>query len=98
MGRCPLNWTSLSRTQSITSGSIAGVQLGGINELISNNIPPIGTGRSEDTDQTIKQVLTDARTAAVLMDNIDADRIPCPRLCGATVHSDLESAGLLRFC
>jgi hypothetical protein len=76
---------------TITSGGIAGVQLGGVNELISNNIPPIGTGRSEDTDQTG----ADARAAAVLMENIDADRIPCPRLCGATFGPGI--GGLVTF-
>lgn len=76
---------------TITSGGIAGVQLSGVNESISNNATPIGTSLSEGTDQTG----ADARAAAVLMENIDADRIPCPRLCGATFGPGV--GGLVTF-
>jgi hypothetical protein len=76
---------------TMTSGGIAGVQLGVVNEAISNNVTPIGTSRSEGTDQTG----ADARAAAVLMENIDADRIPCPRLCGATFGPGV--GGLVTF-
>jgi hypothetical protein len=76
---------------TITSGGIGGVQLGGVNDLISNNVPPIGTSLVEGPDQTG----ADARAAAVLMENIDADRIPCPRLCGATFGPGI--GGLVTF-
>jgi hypothetical protein len=76
---------------SIASGGITGVQLGGVNELTSKNVPPIGANHSEDTDQTG----ADARAAAALMENIDADRIPCPRLCGATFGPGV--GGLVTF-
>jgi hypothetical protein len=76
---------------TMTSGGIAGVQLGGVNEVTSNNVVPIGTSLSEGTDQTG----ADARAAAVLMENIDADRIPCPRLCGATFGPGV--GGLVTF-
>jgi hypothetical protein len=76
---------------SIAAGGITGVQLAGVSDMTSSNIPQTGTSDSEDNDQTG----ADARAAVALMENIDADRIPCPRLCGAAFGTGI--GGLVTF-
>jgi hypothetical protein len=49
------------------------------NELVSPGVVPTG-GSGEDKDQIDRRAIE----AAAIMKNIDTDRIPCPRLCGAT--------------
>lgn len=54
---------------------VSGVPIGGVNEPLPD------VAATDDDNERAKQV---AREAAMLMNKIEKDRIPCPRLCGAT--------------
>ena len=64
---------------SLANAGIAGLPNVGLGDLISPSAVS-AIGSAED----IEQADNDARDAAALMEHIETDRIPCPRLCGAT--------------
>lgn len=67
---------------SMTAAGIAGgIQntVAARNELVSPGTLPAG-----DSGEENEQIDRHAMAAAAIMENIDTDRIPCPRLCGAT--------------
>lgn len=67
---------------SMTASGITGGMQNAVaarNELVSPGTVPAGEP-GEDKDQIDRHAIE----AAAIMENIDTDRIPCPRLCGAT--------------
>ena len=66
---------------SITNACITGGIPNAIvkNELVAPGYVPAGTS-GEDKDEMDRFAVV----AAAMMENIETDRIPCPRLCGAT--------------
>lgn len=64
--------------------SIAGVSdvpIGGMGGLLVGGPGPATASAVNETDQTKEDT---ARDAAMLMERIETDKIPCPRLCGAS--------------
>jgi len=62
-----------------SAGIAAGIPTATVNDLVSPGAVS-AVGASEDKDKIDR----DAIDAAAIMDSIETDRIPCPRLCGAT--------------
>ena len=57
-----------------------GLKLGGVNEIGSANVvTSTGVGAAEEA-----KIGADARDTKLMMENIETERIPCPRLCGAS--------------
>jgi hypothetical protein len=67
----------------VTSGIISGLQIGVADMSSGNVVTAAGMGALEEGDQ----VAVDARDATSMMENIETERVPCPRLCGATFGS-----------
>lgn len=67
---------------SLATGNITSVQIAGVNDMVPTSAGPAGIGAIEDPGPPTTG--TDARAAAALMQSIETNRIPCPRLCGAT--------------
>lgn len=65
--------------------------LGGVADLLSGGSLPVSMAAIEANENTDDE----AREAAILMENIETDRIPCPRLCGAVFGPG--AAGLTVF-
>jgi hypothetical protein len=63
----------------VTADGTAEIHTGSVNDVVLPTAPPFGIDAGKDIDLTV----TDARDSAVPM-HIETDRIPCPRLCGAT--------------
>lgn len=63
-----------------SNAGAAGFANVGMIELISPATIISAIGSTEENDQAEN----DAREAAALMARIETDRMPCPRLCGAT--------------
>lgn len=66
---------------TVTTGGIAGVQIGPL-DLASPKAAVTST-MAEETDNNAAHV-RDVAAMAERMDNIETERIPCPRLCGAS--------------
>ena len=75
----------------MTVGNLSGVQIG-VTDLASGNVvTAAGMGAVEERDQ----VAVDVTKSISIMENIETERVPCPRLCGATFCSG--SGGLAVF-
>jgi hypothetical protein len=68
---------------SVTAGNITGLQIG-VNDITSGKVgATTGMGAVEEGDN----VAGDVRDTNAMMENIETERVPCPRLCGATFGS-----------
>ena len=68
---------------SVTAGNITGLQIG-VNDIASGKVgTTTGMGVAEEGDN----VAGDVRETNAMMENIETERVPCPRLCGATFGS-----------
>ena len=65
---------------SVTSGNLTNLQIG-ITDIASGNVvSSTGIGAVEENDP----VSVDVRDSTFIMENIETERVPCPRLCGAS--------------
>lgn len=68
---------------SVTAGNITGLQIG-VNDITSGKVgATTGMGVVEEGDNVAGGV----RETNAMMENIETDRVPCPRLCGASFGS-----------
>lgn len=67
---------------TVTSAGISGVQVGPV-DLASPQVPAATSAMVEETENTAARV-RDVAAMAERMDNIETERIPCPRLAGAS--------------
>ena len=81
---------------SMTAAGITGGMKNAVaarNELVSPGaVPAVEPG--EDKDEIDRRAIE----AATIMENIDTDRIPCPRLCGATFSSGVGGLAGEKTC
>jgi hypothetical protein len=64
---------------AVTGAGLPGASVGGMKDLVPPNVVT-----ALNAAQQIDKTVGEERDAASLMERIDTDRIPCPRLCGAT--------------
>ncbi|KAL3908755.1 MAG: hypothetical protein SGILL_008364, partial [Bacillariaceae sp.] len=60
---------------TVNTGNVGGLQIGGMSDVAPN--PMLNTSVDDSRDHS-------GRHATAMMENIETDRIPCPRLCGAS--------------
>ena len=65
---------------SVTAGKFSGVQIGVTDMSSGNVVTASGMGAVEEGDQ----VTVDVNAVSNMMENIETERVPCPRLCGAS--------------